>query len=145
MNDIIIRKIGNQDISVVVDIWYEASIIAHSFISKEYWKANMELMKVKYIPMSEIYLAANGQEIFGFVALIDEYLAAIFVRPEIQGKGIGSSLLGHVKNFRNNLQLKVYKKNRNSIEFYKTKGFSVISESMDDETDEKEYVMEWHK
>ena len=140
-----IRKIRDDDIPEVVDIWYEASIQAHSFISTDYWEANKTLMKSKYIPMSETYLATNGQAILGFVALMDEYLAAIFVRPKSQEKGIGGFLLDYVKNIRRNLQLKVYCKNKKSIEFYKNRGFSVISESKDEKTGENEFVMEWHK
>ena len=145
MKDIEIRKIRDDDIPEVVDIWYEASIEAHSFISNDYWEANKTLMQTKYIPMSEAYLATNGQAILGFVALIDEYLAAIFVRPKSQGKGIGGLLLNYIKNLRRNIQLKVYCKNKKSIEFYKARDFSVISESKDEETGESEFVMEWHK
>ncbi len=140
-----IREIKNKDIDEVVDIWYEASINAHNFIPKSYWEANKNLMKSKYIPVSETYLAINEEKIMGFVAIIDEYLAAIFVRPELQGKGIGSSLLAHVKNLRGHFRLKVYSKNRKSIEFYRFNGFSISSDSIDNDTEEKELIMEWHK
>ena len=123
----------------------EASIQAHSFIPEDYWNTNKALMASKYIPMSETYLATNEQEILGFVSLLNEYLAAIFVRPEFQGIGIGSFLLDYVKGIRNNLQLKIYCKNRKSIKFYKAKGFSIISKSEDEETGEIEFVMKWHK
>ncbi|HPI90893.1 MAG TPA: N-acetyltransferase [Spirochaetota bacterium] len=136
---------NDDDIPEVVDIWYETSIQAHSFIPKDYWEANKTLMKNKYIPMSETYLAVNDERIFGFISLIDDYLAAIFVRPETHGHGIGSSLLDHAKSNRKNLQLKVFCKNKKSIEFYKTKGFSIISESKDEETGENELVMRWHQ
>lgn len=145
LKNIVIRKMMNDDIIKVVEIWFETSIVSHNFISKDYWKTNKKLMENKYLPMSETYLATDGMIILGFIALIDEYLAAIFVKPDIQGKGIGSSLLDFAKNFRKNLQLKVYVKNRKSIEFYKAKGFSIISESIDGETGENEFVMEWHK
>ncbi len=140
-----IQRIAEDDIPEVVDVWYQASIHAHGFIPDSYWKANKELMKNKYIPMSETYIAKNGEKILGFISLMDDYLAALFVRPELQGRGVGSSLLNYTKNIRNSLKLKVFCKNEKSIEFYKSRGFSVSSESKDKETEENEFVMQWHE
>ena len=145
MKNLKIRELDKEDIESVVNIWYEASDIAHNFIPERYWKDNKDLMVSKYIPMSETYLACEGNNILGFIAVIDDYLAALFVKPELQGKGIGSLLLNHIKTLREKLQLKVYVKNKNSVEFYKAKGFSVLSESTDENTGEKEFVMEWNK
>lgn len=145
MKDIEIHKITEGDIPKIVDIWYDASIKAHNFIPDNYWEENKELMKSKYIPMSETYKAIQRAQILGFVCLTEEYLAAIFVKPEFQGKGIGSLLLNTAKNLRNTLKLKVFCKNMDSVEFYKSRGFSVISKSKDTDTDENELVMQWHK
>lgn len=145
MNNIIIRKIADKEVPAVVDIWYKASLQAHEFIPSEYWSSNKAQMRKKFIPMSETYVATNGLQILGFISLIEEYLAAIFVKPEFQGLGIGSSLMSHAKSYRNDLQLKVFCKNRKSVDFYLSKGFTIISESKDVETGEKEFIMQWHK
>ena len=145
MNSIKIRKLKNEEISTIVELWYETSIEAHYFISKEYWKANKAEMKEKYIPNSETYVAEKDKNIAGFISLMDNYLAAIFVKPQEQGKKIGTTLLNYVKDLKKKLQLKVYSKNIKSFEFYKTNGFSVQSESVDESTGEKELLMEWVK
>ncbi len=145
MKHIEIKEITEIDIPEIVDIWYEVSLQAHGFISSEYWRANKDQMSNKYIPMSETFQATDGENILGFISLLDDYLAAIFVKSEFQGRGIGSLLLNHAMSLRNNLQLKVFCKNAKSIEYYKSKGFSVISESKDNETGENELVMKWHK
>lgn len=145
MKNIKIRKIKENDIPEIVDIWYEASLQAHSFIPSNYWKKNKELVKSKYIPMAETFLATDDETILGFVSLIDEYLAAIFVKPVIQGKNVGSLLLNHAKIHRNSLKLKVFCKNIKSVGFYKMNGFTIISELLDEETGENEFVMQWHK
>jgi len=121
------------------------SLQAHGFIHSDYWSKNKDQMSNKYIPMSETYQVTDGENILGFISLIEDYLAAIFVKPELQGRGIGSLLLNHAMSLRNNLQLKVFCKNIKSVEFYKSKGFSVISESKDNDTGEDELVMQWHK
>lgn len=145
MNSIKIRKLKNEEISTIVELWYETSIEAHYFVSKEYWKANKAEMKEKYIPNSETYVAEKDKNIAGFISLMDNYLAAIFVKPQEQGKKIGTTLLNYVKDSKKKLQLKVYSKNIKSVEFYKTNGFSIQSESIDENTGEKELLMEWVK
>ena len=145
MKDIVIKEIAEKDITEIVEIWYEVSLQAHDFIPSDYWKNNKEQMSNKYIPMSETYQATDGDKILGFISILDDYLAAIFVKSEFQGKGIGTLLLNHAMNLHNSLNLKVFSKNKKSIEFYKSKGFSVISEAMDNETGENELVMQWHK
>ncbi len=145
MKGVKIKKISDADIQETVDIWYETSIQAHDFIPNDYWKVNKSLMKDKYIPMSETYVATYGKILLGFVSMIDEYLAAIFVRTEYQNKGAGSQLLDYIKNIRDRIQLKVYMKNEKSIKFYKNKGFIVVSTSIDKKTGEKELVMEWNR
>lgn len=138
-----IKKAEDSDIAEIIDIWYEVSLQAHCFIPADYWKANKQLMKEKYLPTAETFVAVNGEKISGFISLVDDYLAAIFIRPELQGKGIGSALLNYVKKNHNTLQLNVFCKNRKSIEFYKSKGFVIISESENEETGENEFVMKW--
>ena len=43
-----IRKLKSEDISQVVELWYETSIEAHDFISADYWKENKEAMATQY-------------------------------------------------------------------------------------------------
>lgn len=141
----IIRKMRKDDIDVVVDIWYKASIQAHSFIPKKYWEDNKNLMKYKYLPISEVYLAVKDKAVLGFIALVSDNLAAIFVEPKLQGEGIGSLLLDYAKSIRNVLWLKVYENNNTGTKFYKNRGFKVKSKLIDKETGETELVMKWDK
>ena len=145
LDNIIIRKMRKDDIDVVVDIWYNASIQAHSFIPNKYWEENINLMKYKYLPISDVYLAVKVKAVLGFIALVNDNLAAIFVEPNVQGNGVGSLLLDYAKSIRNVLWLKVYENNNRATKFYKNKGFKIKSKSIDRETGEAELVMEWHK
>ncbi|TRX72688.1 GNAT family N-acetyltransferase [Carboxylicivirga sp. M1479] len=140
-----IRELSNEDINAVVELWYNVSVQAHSFIPNDYWEKNKEAMATQYLPGSECYLALNEEEIVGFVAMVEDYLAAIFVQTNMQGSGIGKKLLDFIKSKREAIQLKVYKNNFKSIQFYKQQGFSVLSESIEESTNEIEYYMEWKK
>lgn len=140
-----IRKLENDDIPEVVELWYETCIQAHDFISPDYWKANMEAMATVYLPDSETYLAVEEEDIIGFISTVDNYLAAIFIQIKMQGYGVGTKLLNFIKEKKETIQLAVYKKNSNSINFYKKHGFQVLSENLDENTNEIELLMEWNK
>ena len=140
-----IRKLENKDIPEVVELWYNTSIIAHDFISASYWKENKEAMAKEYLPNSETYVALTNYEIVGFIAIAENYLAALFVKSDRKRSGIGKQLLEFIKNQRETIQLKTYKKNSNSIQFYLSQGFRVLKEGIDKETNEQELSMEWNK
>lgn len=139
-----IRKNKNEDINRIVEIWLEASYKAHDFIDKSYWQSNADQMRDLYIPNSETYVFIEKGIICGFFSLADSTLAAIFVDPEYQGKGIGSQLLSKAKSIRSKLELAVYKENTISHRFYKNKGFKDVREQVDKNTGKVEIVMAWN-
>lgn len=53
-----IRKMGEKDISDILQIWLETNIKAHSFIEKEYWIDNYEMVK-QILPEAEVYVYMN--------------------------------------------------------------------------------------
>lgn len=138
-----IRKTTPQDHYQLSAIWLESSLLAHDFIPEQYWKRNQKVMEEQYLPLAEVYVAEEKGIPVGFIALMDRHLAAIFVSPGRQGKGIGSLLLQHVKTLRPTLELKVYQKNDKSVGFYQSKGFEIVSQSIDPPTGENEWVMQW--
>lgn len=138
-----IRELRINDIDTVVELWYETSVVAHNFIPVAYWQENKKVMASNYLPNSETYLAVDDDRIYGFIAMVEDYLAAIFVSNEMQGNGIGKKLLNFIKEKRTTIQLRVYKKNSKSVAFYKSQDFSIISENRDEETGEAEFAMEW--
>lgn len=140
-----IRKMENKDVEILADLWLTTSLESHDFIPKNYWIRNRSLMVEKYLPNSEVYVADKNGIILGFIALIENHIASIFVDIKEQGKGIGRLLLNYAQNLRTELNLNVYQKNKKSIEFYKSKKFIIVSESVDKSTSEKEYVMQWYK
>lgn len=50
-----IKKLQDADIDRVADIWLDANLKAHSFISPQYWKGNFETVK-KMLPQAEVYV-----------------------------------------------------------------------------------------
>lgn len=140
-----IRLHKKTEVNKLLEIWYEGSVIAHDFIDKDYWKSQRTEMKEKYLPMSETYVISNEEDIVGFVSMVDNYLAALFIDVKHQGEGYGKELLNFIKSQRDNIKLKVYKKNNNAVKFYLGNGFVVKEESLDEQTAEEEFLMVWEK
>jgi len=140
-----IRKLETKNVETVVELWYQTSIIAHDFISASYWKKNKDAMASIYLPNSETYVAIEDENIIGFISMVENLLAAIFVDNELQGKGTGKKLLNFIKKRRIKIQLKAYMKNTKTVDFYKSQDFKTISKNKEKETGEYEYLMEWTK
>ena len=73
------------------------------------------------------------------------YIEEIFVREGIQSNGIGKQLLEYAKCVKSNMSLCVYQENTRAIQFYQREQFVIQSENIDDNTNQKEYVMIWKK
>ncbi|WP_121615435.1 N-acetyltransferase [Virgibacillus halodenitrificans] len=138
-----IREYKDTDIDTLVDIWYKGSLQAHDFIDSAYWESQIKEMKDKYIPMSETYVITEQTKIIGFVSMVEDYLAALFIDVAYQNNGAGKELLNFVKRQRNEIQLKVYKENLSAIRFYKKNGFIIKEELTDEPTNKQEYLMAW--
>ncbi len=145
---IIIRELttNEQEINRVMEIWKESTIQAHSFMAKEYWLQNYTVVKEKYIPMSITYLYLEDNEIKGFISIVDgQFIGALFVAVNCQGKGIGRKLLDHVKGIYDRLTLAVYKDNEQAVSFYQKNGFVLKQEQLNKETNHLEYRMSFEK
>ena len=139
-----IREFKENDLDSIMQIWVDTNMQAHNFIPKEYWINNYDMVK-NMLPQAEVYVYEDDEtnQIVGFIGLEDNYIAGIFVRNEVQSKGIGKQLLDYVKCFKPCLNLSVYEKNARAIRFYQREKFMVQSEAVDENTNEKEFVMSW--
>ena len=141
-----IRKMEEKDIPDVLQIWLETNIRAHNFIEKEYWTGNYEMVK-QILPEAEVYVyedEKNGQ-IVAFIGMNNQYVEGLFVKESAQSRGIGKQLLDHAKSRKTELRLGVYQKNVRAMRFYLRENFLIQAEEMDEDTNEKEYIMGWGK
>lgn len=141
-----IRRFRAEDLRPVMEIWLTANKKAHSFVPEQYWMDHFEEVE-NMMPQAELYVyeEENTHQISGFIGLMDDYIAGIFVKDGEQSKGIGKQLLDYVKERKSTLTLSVYQKNIRAVSFYQREQFSVQSEGIDADTHEKELTMEWKK
>lgn len=145
--DYTIRKMRKKDILSVQDVaeksWnatYEGIIpqqIQANFLQSAY---SAKMMK-RRLKDTHIFVSEVDGKIVGFAnysPVSDDgkvELAAIYLYPEQQGKGIGTALLNagveQLKGIKE-LSLSVEKNNHLGVTFYKAKGFEVTSEFDDD-------------
>lgn len=140
-----IRQYRDSDIERMLEIWLEASCQAHNFIPFSFWKERMEDMRTRYIPSGEnyVFVAEGAEEVVAFISLQANYIAALFVDPKQQRKGIGRELLNFVKESHSRLLLSVYAENVDSIRFYLKQNFQIIGESREEHTGQREFLMEY--
>lgn len=137
-----IRHYRETELEEIVNIWYEASIIAHPFIPASFWAFQRRAMKEKYLPLAENLVFEEEGKIMGFISLVGERVCALFVAPEKQNQGIGRTLLEYAKALKGSLSLKVYKENKNALAFYEKRGFVVKGEEIDEYTGCAQILME---
>lgn len=138
-----IRAFESSDMNDVLNIWLGASIGAHGFVGKEFWESRVNDMRETYIPDSNTYVFSENGTVKGFFSLHGDSLAAMFVSPDAQGRGIGQRLMNKAKSLRRKLNLTVYRENEKSIQFYRKCGFKPVEERVDEHTGHIEILMEY--
>lgn len=141
---IVIRTFRENDLIDIMQIWLDTNRKAHNFISKEYWIDNYAAVK-DLLPQAEIYVYEDANQIEGFIGLTDNDIEGIFVREAAQLRGIGKQLLNYVKKIKSSMRLSVYQKNTRAVIFYQREQFVIQSENIDENTNEKEFIMVWSK
>ncbi|MDF2885701.1 MAG: putative acetyltransferase [Lacrimispora sp.] len=139
-----IREFQANDLSRIMELWLETNIQAHDFIRKSYWQDHFDAV-MELLPKASVYVYEDKGSIAGFIGLMNNYIAGIFISKENQSRGIGSQLLHYVKGNHNELTLKVYEKNQRAVDFYLREGFLVTEKQEDMETGEVEYEMVWNR
>lgn len=138
-----IRDYRETDIEEMVKIWYDASVLAHSFIPASFWALNKSAMRERYLPLAENLVFEEEGKVAGFISLVGEKVCALFVAPEMQRKGIGRALLEHALVLKGNLSLKVYRENENALRFYEKCGFVAFGEEIDEFTGCTQVLLDW--
>ena len=138
-----IRPYHPSDTDAVLNVWLDASIRAHHFIPEAFWREQLGAMRDMYLPLAETRVVEEQGAVLGFVSVHEARLAALFVRPQAQGRGLGRQLLDEAKRMRPMLELSVYSANARAIAFYEAAGFSTIAESLDPVTGQPELTMRW--
>lgn len=58
-------------IESIMKIWLEENIIAQTYIPRNYWEENFDLVKNHYIPNSKTFYYEENQKIMGFISIMN--------------------------------------------------------------------------
>lgn len=123
-----IRKYNEIEIPILIGIWEKASTIAHPFLDAEFTQMVKKAMTEMYLPNSDTWVYVESNRIIGFISMIGNEIGGLFVSPEHHSKGIGTSLVNHIKEFHKELEVEVFKLNKIGKPFYEKYGFKVFKE-----------------
>ncbi|MBB6670390.1 acetyltransferase [Cohnella nanjingensis] len=120
-----------KDHDRLVDIWYRAVRLTHTFLAESDIQFYREIVQNGALREVEIWVARNEkQEPTGFIGLVGTKIEMLFVDPESHGRGIGSRLIKHAQQLKGSmLQVDVNEQNDGACAFYKRFGFVQIGRS----------------
>lgn len=131
-----IRKYEQEEISHLVEIWEQAAILAHPFLSNEFHQYVKKAMREIYLPNSDTWVYELSGEVQGFISMLENEIAGLFVSPKHHSKGIGTALMNYVGQHHKALEVEVFQKNAIGKPFYEKHGFTIIKEYLQEETGE---------
>lgn len=138
-----IRPATPEDFDRMVEIWLQASLIANNFVNSSFWQNNSEQLRNHFLPASENWVYCENSCTEAFLSLKHDNLAALFVAPALQGRGIGRMLLEHAKSLRQSMTLAVFEANSRSVRFYTRNGFAVVQSQKDPQSGHNELIMHY--
>ena len=86
----------------------------------------------------DVWGAFNSLELIGIVAFRPDWVDQLYVLPQAQRAGVGSSLLTIAQEVHARLHLWTFQRNQRARRFYESKGFVLVSETDGAENEEKE-------
>jgi putative acetyltransferase len=140
-----IRPYRDTDLDTVLDVWYRASVIAHAFLPGEFFERERRLLAERFLPMSETIVYETEGRVFGFLSMFGSEVGGIFVDPEHQRQGIGTSLLNAVSRDRAVLEVDVFEANSAGRRFYEAYGFEPAGTHLEEDTGEPEIHLRFER
>jgi GNAT superfamily N-acetyltransferase len=86
----------------------------------------------------QVHGAFEGEALAGIIAFRSDWIDQLYVLPEAQGRGAGSTLLQVAKRAFDRLQLWTFQRNTRARRFYEARGFALVEETDGARNEEKE-------
>jgi putative acetyltransferase len=90
-----------------------------------------------YLPNSETWVYEESGIVVGFISMAKNEIGGLFILPNYHSKGIGTSLVKHICQFHNELEVEVFNENKIGKPFYEKIGFKIMKEYIQEETNQK--------
>lgn len=126
-----IVRCNENDYKTLSEIWERSVRATHDFLKEEDFNEIRAALIPDYFPNVDLYAIADEGAYAGFIGLSPDAIEMLFIDSNRRGQGYGSALIEFAKR-RGATKVDVNEQNPSALDFYKAKGFRVISR---DETD----------
>ncbi len=122
-----LRPYEASDEQPLVALWHATKIHAYPYLPTE--QAYTALDSARFFrehiaPRCEIWLAVEGDQLLGFLALAASYIDRLYVHPDRQRRGAGEALLEKAKELSpGGLELHTHQQNISACSFYEKHDF----------------------
>ncbi len=139
-----IRESGPQEAGVLGQLWLTSTAASHDFLPKTYWQKKLPSIEKQYLKQGRTFVYEEAGRLLGFVTFLKPgFIGGLFVRESNQRQGIGTELLNYAKAMYPELELDVYAKNHEALDFYAKAGFRPMLLRRGAETGEDSMRMRW--
>ncbi|MFE4502476.1 GNAT family N-acetyltransferase [Rhodococcus sp. NPDC056743] len=130
-----IRPYQLTDEDAVIELWSQASKLAHPFLVGEGEGEREAKMRDVYLVNADNWVAETDDQVIGLLGLLGPEIGGLFVSPRAQRLGIGRLLVEHATTLHPAVTLEVYALNGSARRFYEIMGFEETGRYTDAETD----------
>lgn len=127
-----IVRCNEKDYETLVGIWERAVIATHDFLKEEDFNEIKAALIPDYFPNVDLYAIVDNGVYAGFIGLSPGSIEMLFIDSNRRGQGYGSALMEYAKQ-RGATKVDVNEQNPSALNYYKAKGYRIISR---DETDD---------
>ncbi len=132
-----IRKYTNSDLEELLSSWENASKLAHSFLTNDLLESTRKNIPVVLLPKADTWVYEREGVVVGFISLVGNEVAALFVQPAFHGTGAGRALVDKARELHGDLEVEVFEVNSIGLQFYLKYGFVQFHEKNHEITNKK--------
>jgi putative acetyltransferase len=132
-----IRKYTKSDQEELLSSWENASKLAHPFLTNDLLESTRKNIPVVLLPKADTWVYEREGVVVGFISLIGNEVAALFVQPAFHGAGAGRALVDKARELHGDLEVEVFEVNSISLQFYLKYGFVPFLEKNHEITNKK--------
>jgi len=133
----VILKFEIKYTDAIVDIFYNASLLAHPFLSEEFVAQEKINIRDVYLAAVETWILMDEDKVIGFISTLQNEVMALFVNPAFHHKGYGRKLMNKAVLEVGDLEVVVFKENAMGRNFYDGYGFKFVEEFMHEPSGQK--------
>ena len=127
-----IRACDENDYPQLLDIWERAVRATHDFLTEDIIGEIKMALIPNYFPNVYLFCIEVDGTIAGFIGIADDKIEMLFIDDCRRGLGLGTRLINHAIELAA-VSVDVNEQNPSALEFYKAKGFHIVSRDERDE------------